>query len=357
MTRLLLVSSNGTGMGHLTRLLAMARRASPGVDVHLASMSQAVTIAATQGVPYDYIPSVRDLGIGTRRWNAIFARRMDALLTRLRPDAVVFDGAYPYDGLLVAARRHPRVRTVWSRRPMWRAGAGAGQLLRAGAFDLVLEPGEVAAEADAGLTVGRGDATRVRPIVLLDEADLLDRAGARAELGLDPTRPAALVTLGAGTLDDITSTLGAAVAGVRGLDGDVQICVTRPVIAGAEEALDDDVVALSAYPVSRYSRAFDFAVSAGGYNSVHESLAFALPTVFAPSPREVDDQVARCRWVADRGAAVLAGQPDAYAVVGDPAARARMAAACRALWPGNGAGDAIRIVEQLVAGGPRRAAP
>lgn len=354
MTRLLLVSSNGTGMGHLTRLLAMARRASPGVEVHVASMSQAVTIAATEGLPYSYIPSVQDLGIGTRRWNAVFARRLDALLTRLRPDALVFDGAYPYDGLLVAARRHPRLRTVWSRRPMWRPDSGAGQLLRSGAFDLVLEPGEVAAAADTGLTVGRGDATAVRPIVLLDDADLLDRESACAELGLDPNRSAALVTLGAGTLDDITSTLGAAVAGVRGLGAGMQVCVTRPVIAGVEEALPADVVALSVYPVSRYSRAFDLAVSAGGYNSVHESVAFAVPTVFAPSPREVDDQHARCRWLAEQGAAVLADDPGAWAAIGDPDRRAAMAARCRELWPGNGAGDAVRLVEQLAA--PARAA-
>ena len=50
-----------------------------------------------------------------------------------------------------------------------------------GAFDAVLEPGELAAEADAGPTVGApGEAERVRPIVYLDR----ERAARQAAGGL-----------------------------------------------------------------------------------------------------------------------------------------------------------------------------
>ena len=70
---------------------------------------------------------------------------------------------------------------------------------RAGAFDAVLEPGELAESEDRGPTVAlRGGAKRVGPIVLLDRSELLPRAEAEAELGLEPGRTTILVSLGQG---------------------------------------------------------------------------------------------------------------------------------------------------------------
>ena len=54
---LLLISSNGSGMGHLTRLIAYARRAQTDLAPHFLSLSQAVSVVSQFGFPFEYVPS------------------------------------------------------------------------------------------------------------------------------------------------------------------------------------------------------------------------------------------------------------------------------------------------------------
>lgn len=359
----LFVSSNGTGMGHLTRLLAMARRAGPGVAPVFASMSQAVPVVGSGGFGADfgweYIPSKGDLGIGVRRWNVVFERRFGELVERRRPAVVVFDGTYPYDGLLAAADRVPGLRLVWSRRGMWRPDATGGQLARSGRFDLVVEPGDLAAEEDHGATARRTDALRVDPITLLDTDEHVSREEAAAVLGVDPHRPTALVTLSKGAVEDPTQGLGLVVARLAAVPG-LQVVLTRPVIASALGPISDRVHAVSVYPIARYLAAVDLAVSACGYNSFHELLGAAVPTAFVPGSVPLDDQPARARWAQRAGAGLHLTEltPPAVdamvEVMADPVQRGRMAQRCRELRRPNGAGDAMAAVAGLLVPEPVR---
>ena len=61
---LLLISSNGAGMGHLTRLMAYARRAEPEMATHFVSLSQAVGVVAQVRV------LIRIRSIGRGNWTA-----------------------------------------------------------------------------------------------------------------------------------------------------------------------------------------------------------------------------------------------------------------------------------------------
>ena len=364
----LFVSSNGTGMGHLARLTAMARRSGDAVRPQFLSMSRAVPVVAADvgagggasGFAWEYVPSRDDLGIGPRRWNRQFQRRLTRVLLRDRPAAVVFDGTFPYDGLLAAIaearERRIDVRAVWSRRGMWRAGEDGGQLSRSGRFDLVVEPGELAAEVDRGATASRTDAVEVGPVTLLDADELLPRAEAAEALGVDPDRPTALLTLGAGNVRDLTGDRRLFLDRMLAVPG-LQVVVTHALIADQADELGDRVRATSVFPISRYFRAVDFAVSAAGYNSFHELVGFGVPTAFVPNPSmPLDDQPARARWAAGSGAALCLEDvtPDAVdeavTLLADPEGRAALAARCREVARPNGARDAMAAVEDVVAG-------
>jgi UDP:flavonoid glycosyltransferase YjiC (YdhE family) len=349
----LLVSSNGAGMGHLTRLMAMARRRSPGIRALFASMSQAVPVVGDEGFGWEYIPSRGDLGLGPRRWNVLLERRFTALLSRERPKVLIFDGTFPYDGVVDAASRAGGIRLVWSRRGMWRPGLGGRQLRRADRFDLVVEPGELAADLDRGATAGRTDAVRVGPVTLLDVDEQVSRADAARVLGVDPGRPTALLTLGAGNINDISSDLGCFVGRLLEVP-DLQVVLTRPMIADDLARFGDRVHGVSVYPVSRYFRAVDFAVAASGYNAFHELVQFGVPTAFVPNvSTAMDDQEGRAVWAEQAGAglavrAVTAAEVDrVVTVLADPARRAELAAGCRAVERPNGAGTAMAAVEAL----------
>ncbi|MFN8076542.1 MAG: glycosyltransferase [Kineosporiaceae bacterium] len=351
--RVLLVSSNGAGMGHLTRLMAMARRRSPGVDVSFASMSSAVPVVGGEGFRWEYIPSRDDLGIGPRRWNLQLRDRLGDVLDRLRPDVLVFDGTFPYDAVLDARRQRRDLRLVWSRRGMWLAGKGRVQLSRARRFDLIIEPGDLAAEADPGLTRGRGDAVPVGPITLLDPAEQVSREEAAAALGVDPTRPTALVTFGGGAIDDRDSAVGLVLNRLLA-DPDLQVLLTRPMISAQVDAFGGRVRSVALYPLARYLRAVDLAVSAAGYNTFHEFLQSGVPTAFVAKPRQLDDQGARAAWAAREGAAVhlrrtdADGVAEALDVLLDAGARAALRRRCAEIAQPNGAAAAMAAVEGLL---------
>ena len=77
-----------------------------------------------------------------------------------------------------------------------------------------------------------------------------------------------------------------------GKAADVQIVVAEWLIAEQPMALPAHVRRLAEYPISRYLAAFDFAISAVGYNSFHELLFAGVPTIFVPNENpQQDDQL------------------------------------------------------------------
>ncbi|WP_205856261.1 glycosyltransferase [Phytoactinopolyspora endophytica] len=347
----LFISSNGSGMGHLTRLLAYAVRAEAGsrVEPHFLSLSQAAPVVSNFGYTYEYLPSMTATGLAPGRWHAYFAESVAQVMDRIRPAVVVFDGTWPYEGIPAVRETFPDARWLWSRRGMWKPGQGTDRLHKADWFDLVLEPGDLASPADRGVT-GKTAAARVGPVTLLDTADLDERAEARAALGVDPDVQLALVSLGAGNINDTSGDVGASIAALRDLG--VEVCVTKPEIA-ADGGEHTDVHVVRTYPLSRYYRAFDVAVSAAGYNSFHELLRFGVPTLFVPNRQTaLDDQEARARFAAESG---LAHQlPSVTVQTAEPmladllAHGPEMIERVKEIDPGNGAAEAATYIANLI---------
>jgi UDP-N-acetylglucosamine:LPS N-acetylglucosamine transferase len=364
------MTSNGTGLGHLTRSMAIARRLEPGVEPTFFTLSGAAPVVRDQGFPVEYMRSYDASGAGSHlEWSRRLRAQLGALLDELRPAVLVFDGAHPYPAAIRAmhefssrgsrlGRRHggeaPLI-SVWSRRPMWQPGRGRPILALSAAFDVVLEPGELAAADDAGLTARRrAEAVRLDPITYCDPSELLGRTEAERALGLAPGHLNALVALGQGR------ELDAAVR--RCLDElaarpEVQVAALESGISSRLEVPEGVILLRDIYPVSRYYRAFDFAVSAAGYNAYHELIRFAVPALFVPMRRELDDQAARARHAERAGVALACEGPESDRLEGlieqmlDPARRERMAGRARGLALGNGAEEAARLLSRVAAAG------
>ena len=60
------------------------------------------------------------------------------------------------------------------------------------------------------------------------------------------------------------------------------------------------------FPLADVLAAFDGAIAAAGYNSVHELLPAQIPTVLISNIRGTDDQDARAKWCHDHGYALRA---------------------------------------------------
>jgi hypothetical protein len=108
----------------------------------------------------------------------------------------------------------------------------------------------------------------------------------------------ALVALGQGAgLDPAVERTLAALAG----HPEIQVAALESSLAPGL-AIPEDVHPIRAvYPMSRYYRAFDLAISAAGYNAFHELIAGGVPSLFVPMPRQLDDQAARASWARETG--------------------------------------------------------
>jgi UDP:flavonoid glycosyltransferase YjiC (YdhE family) len=305
-SRVLFLSSNGVGLGHLTRLLAIARRMPPTIAPVFATMSQAMPVVMQAGYPVEYLPFHVYANCDPRDWNDWLALHLDQIIDFHRPAAIVFDGSMPYSGLLSAAAHRSGVKLVWIRRGMWQKSQHNDEAVgRQRFFNLVIEPGDVAEALDQGATVmSRLPPLKVPPIALLDPEELPDRAAAAARLGLDPSRVAVLIQLGSGWNRDLASMVDTILNALTSRP-DVQPVLVEWLISDVELSLWPGVPRLRGFPVSKYSNAFDFTVSAAGYNSFNETLAFGLPAIFIANEHPMlDDQAARAAYAAAHGAAL-----------------------------------------------------
>ncbi|MDX6580935.1 MAG: hypothetical protein QOI10_119 [Solirubrobacterales bacterium] len=295
---ILFTTSNGTGLGHLTRSMAIARRLPDDVEPLFLTLSAAAPVVEGMGFPVEYVASYATPGSGNDyRWSRRLRGRLRAAIAEAKPDVIVFDGTHPYEALLGAL---PAAGTaVWCRRPLWKRGSSRVPLGRAGAFDAVLEPGELAESEDAGPTVAlRERAHRVGPIVLLDRDGLLPRDQAAAELGLDPGATNVLVSLGQG--EEVQGATARTLRHLTGHEG-VRVAALSSALAAADSVPEGVVRLRSTYPMSRYFAAFDAAVAAAGYNAYHELIELGVPSLFVPMHRETDDQAARARYAEAAG--------------------------------------------------------
>jgi hypothetical protein len=350
-----LATTNGKGMGHLSRQLALALASLGGMDPVIFSMSSAVPVVGRYDMRSEFAPGVQRDQIPRRHWDAYLADRIVALVQEVGASAFVFDGVYPYDGVLRALRRMPDVPFIWSRRAMWQKGVGARALRYRRLFAAVLEPGDLASAGDVGRTATLDDARRLGPVTLVGHVPALSRDPARAELGLDLDRPTVMVSLGSNRRTELYAAYQRTVE--RFSAAGWQVVVTSSPIRDQGTPAGDAKV-ISVFPLVRYLNAFDAAVSASGYNAVHELLYSALPTLLVPNSDAVtDDQRTRARVVAGTGLG-LAADPDqpkefdaALDRLLDERVRHRLIAACRELPPTTGATEAARAVIGFAAGG------
>jgi hypothetical protein len=340
----MLVASNGVGVGHVSRLLAIARRLDPQVPVVFVSQAQAVSVIERLGYRAEYLPSASYLGGDFATWDRWFAFEMERLIDSYDPALIVYDGNNPSNGLIGAAASRRDCRLAWVRRGLW-GNTTTPFFDNARWFDLIIEPGELEAQPDDGVTARRRqEAQVVPPVRLLDQEDLLSRQNAAAGLGLDPARPAVLVQLGAGYNRDIVSLIDELVETLQQVPN-LQICIAEWVNGAQPLNYWPSVKYLRGYPLSQYFRAFDFSIAAAG---------FGLPTIFIPNRHpSMDDQGGRAEHAQALQAAFelpegdLGDLPQLIALLMDAKARDFLAGNCRQISTPNGAGDAARMLEEL----------
>lgn len=286
----------------MNRCLAYARQLQGRARCGFFSLASAIEIIEDMGFEADYFVSPFWSDNTSRDWNGELSWRLGLMLEHFRPDAVVFDGTWPFQGFMKACEQYSPSLMVWSHRGLLKNGT-AEVTTDTSRFQLVIQPGEVGAVLPAAQVVNTQTTLAVPPVCLLDAAELYQRDQARRELGLPSDVKLVLFSLGPGNLKDI--------AGVgHGLIDEFtkagfQVVWARPPISVRDVELPASVTPLSIYPLARYLRAFDLFVGAAGYNTCCELVQAGIPALLVPNDQLSDDQVARAHALTDYIPAVV----------------------------------------------------
>ena len=306
---IILATSNGIGMGHLARATAVAEELKDVARPILVSVAGGIAeIPSTTGILCEYIPGKTRRWMPAHRWDRYFRDRLIAIADETGASVISFDGVVPYPGFIATKLKRPDLTIVWVRRGLWQKNLLRFALpFQSRLVDLVIEPGDIARSYDHGPTAKRKDATLTLPVSLYSKARALSREDALKVLGLDASRPTVLVQLGTGD-SDMNEKMRAALTGLVGWQG-LQVVLTKnPVDAQGKSLVPEglDIKVQRYFPLANVLAAFDGAIAATGYNSVHELLPAQIPTVLISNIRGTDDQDARAKWCHDHGYALRA---------------------------------------------------
>jgi UDP-N-acetylglucosamine:LPS N-acetylglucosamine transferase len=353
---IILATSNGIGMGHLARATAVAEELKGVARPILVSVAGGIAeIPSTTGIPCEYIPGKTRRWMPAHRWDRYFRDRLIAIADETGASVISFDGVVPYPGFIATKLKRPDLTIVWVRRGLWQKNLLRFALpFQSRLVDLIIEPGDIARAYDHGPTSHRKDATLTSPVSLYSKTRALSREDARKELGLDAARPAVLVQLGTGD-SDMNEKMRAALTGLVEWQG-LQVVLTKnPVDAQGASLVPEglDIKVQRYFPLADVLAAFDGAIAATGYNSVHEFLPAQIPTVLISNIRGTDDQDARAKWSHDHGYALRADHASladitvTVAKLSDAAVRQRLQSKCAELSNTQGGSEIAQILLSL----------
>jgi UDP:flavonoid glycosyltransferase YjiC (YdhE family) len=292
--RILFFNINGSGLGHLSRCLAYARRIQGRAKPVFFSLASAVEIIHDMGFEADYFVSPFWSRSHINAWNRELAIRVGLMLEEVRPAAVVFDGTWPFHGFMDACDVYGVPLRVWSNRGLHRKDFEPVPV-KESSFDLVIQPGEIG----AGFAIERaqrpGRKVTTPPVTLLRRDELLSRDEARDALGLKRDGRYALFSLGPGNLKDVSDI-------ARGLIEEMHnrgftVVWARAPISVRDVPLPEDVIPTTVFPLARYMRAFDVFAGAAGYNTCCEIIQSGVPSLLVPNTMVADDQARRAEML------------------------------------------------------------
>ncbi len=354
--RILFVSDDSPHLEHLTRALAIAEHLPASLRPFFVTTARNARLAEQRGHPVEYVQAhnslpFRQIFDDARRWNFWFERHLAELISFTGARALVFDGVYPFGGVIANRRDFLNLPFVWIRQALWRPKASQDALRHSREFDLVIEPGDLAAAFD------RGPLQPLRRQVLATDPVRLDapvpRAEARRSLGLaDDDGPAFLIdpTLPIEKIEGETVSLL-----LDSLEQSGGSLWTIDPLGATSAPWSRQVRRLGDPEAGRLRAGFDGAISAADYRSVHDQVAAGLPSVLLPGfGSSTDDQAARADFAEGAGFAIALRLGDVYGARAaarkllDSTSRTMMTAALAGHETENGAEKAALAITNLV---------
>ena len=309
-----LFPTNGVGMGHFARMYALAlalKRKDPTLEVVFFTTNYVLHPLYAEGITSYHFPNRKKFNkMGAKTWNSQCEEMLANVFSVHNPSIFVFDGAYPYRGMLNAIKTRVGVTRVWIRR-ITRKGKDSAPVDSYSHFDKIVIPGDLIEPDMEDIAKWPVDEINLTsPMLSVSRSDLNPTGELRAKLGIPSEATVCLVSLGAGEINDIKDLRKFVLDQL--IDRGIYAIIADSMLKPMKSRFDSDKVrVIQSFPIMRSRNCFDFAIIAGGYNSVNECLHLRLPSVIIPNEETSrDDQPGRADKAADIGGAIVVEKAD-----------------------------------------------
>jgi hypothetical protein len=349
--------TNGVGFGHFTRLLAIAqsyKKLNPNAEIVFFTTMPTLQILSEFGFIGYHLPGrYRYDKMEANVWNPICEEMLSLVFSIHRPRAFVFDGAFPYRGMLNSLKSQDKdMLKVWVRRGSNKKNSKNIPVESIGKFNAIVRPG------DSGKLNFEEEHNHNIPIVrtnpILIHNSEVSGINIRERLGIPDFATLCYLQLGAGRINDIDSEISMTLSALSDYEH-VYTIVGESMLGERISSSMENVRILRDYPNSKFFNQFDFAVIAGGYNSYHEVVESELPSLCFPNlSTGRDDQLSRAMVASKEGAMIVLEERNktnigiAVSQLIDPSVRRKMKNNLSNLKKPNGAQEAsLWIFNQL----------
>jgi predicted glycosyltransferase len=355
---------NGTGLGHLTRLVAIQRwlrryatAAGVNAEIYFLTSTEADGLLFSERFASFKLPSktvVGDAGIDKVTYLALAKQWVWHSLGLLRPDLFVVD-TFPrgsFGELLSAmdlckkkAFIYRPTRDAFSSRPDFQAMLPL--------YDLILVPEH---EQDCPVQTPEAVRSRVRylgPIASCDVGELAPREEARAWFGVPQDRLCVYVSAGGGGDPSAESQLHTVCDALKD-DPSIHLVVGAGPLYRGRPIFGERITWVTGGGVASRARAFDLGITAAGYNTVTEMMQAGVPLLLLPQEKGADDQAERAARVSAAGAGKVLSEmgvdciQEAVKELRSPEQRARMSQVAQRTVPRTHAREAASELLHLV---------
>lgn len=350
--------TNGVGFGHFTRLLSVSRairKIDPDVEIVFFTTMTTLHISKSEGIISYRIPGRKEFeNLDASSWNALTEESLSLIFSAHNPSMFIFDGAFPYRGMLNCINGRKDLKRIWLKRGTMKKNATSIPKDSLMHFDHIIRPKDSVKSIIEDEFPSDIDIVQCNPIILLERNEIFTKEIARSRLGISPHMTVVYIQLGAGNINQIGSIIDQCIEILQKLKN-VHIVIGESLIGSRIDVAGNRIQILRDYPNSMYFNAFDFSIIAGGYNSYHETIYHALPSICIPNENTgMDDQVSRASVAKQNGSMIVLEDPvfseleNSIDKMLDPVFRNNMKAKCAESSYANGAEESAKFILAMI---------
>ncbi len=299
MKNVLFYAINGLGLGHLTRLLSIARKLKAldnSINPFFLTSSEACHVLFKHNIPYVKLPSKtisRECGMKENELALLYQTTVLNLFSILKPTALVVD-TFPVgslDDLFGCLTLKSSCKKIFVHREQRQSKMTPARTNLQGFYDLIIAPHN---KGTAHIPVPKKDKLFWSgPIMVRTKDELMSPEKVKEMFNFPKNKKLIYLTFGGGGDPTDNECYKQTINLLSPYKDKMHIVATKPPLCRSYIMPSDFVSVIEWYPMIELMHVFDAAISGAGYNTFHELMYCGVPSIFIPKHRGHDDQEGR----------------------------------------------------------------